>query len=101
MTPQLMHPKAVDDLDPGEHRPSSHRTVAEMRTAIAAALFENQRDLDIRFLWTQGAITYFRVNRWAAGDNDGPRIQRSAFIRVTRGQHGYDVREQRPCAAWR
>ena len=93
MTPQLMHRNTTDDLVSEECPPASQPGATQIRTAIAKALFENPGDLDIRLLWTQGAITYFRVNCWVTGGRGGPQIRRSAFLRVKCTQDYYQVCE--------
>ncbi len=97
MTPQLMEPNAVEFA--GECDWEWTRTVAEMRKAIGAALFEYPRDLDIRLLWTRGRTSYFRVNWWTVERVRGPHVRRSAFVRVEREPGGYRVLPDRPLAA--
>ena len=97
MTPQLVYSEAADELS--EERPVVDHVGAEMRAAIAAVLFENPRNLDIRPLWNGSWTSYFRVNWWTAGSEGTPRIRRSAFLVVTREQNGYRVRERDPRAA--
>jgi hypothetical protein len=75
------------------------RTVAEMHAAIGAALFEDQRNLEIRLLWSRGQTSCFRVNWWTVERVRGPRIRRSAFVRVEREPGGYRVLPDRPLAA--
>jgi hypothetical protein len=82
----------------GERDWECDRAVAEMRAAIGAALFEDPRELDIRFLWTRGRTSCFRVNWWTTHCQE-PRIRRSAFIRVEREPRGYRVLKQGPLAA--
>ncbi len=99
MTLQLMHRNARNDLDLGEQRPGHDWSLTEMRAAIAAVLFANARDLDIRLLWLHHPTTCFRVNWWTNSTQDGPRIRGSAFVRVTRLAGGYYVRKEAPTAA--
>jgi hypothetical protein len=97
MTPQMMEPNAVEYV--AERHRERDRTVAQMHAAIGAALFEDPRELDIRLLWTCVRTSYFRVNWWTTDIGRGPRIRRSAFIRVERDPRGYRVLKQGPLAA--
>ncbi len=96
MTPQVL------DRDVADEMAADCRTddwaAAEMHAVIAAVLFENPRDLDIRLLWTRGATSYFRVNWWTTIRGE-PRIRRSAFLRVARAPQGYRVLGHTPRAA--
>ncbi len=94
MRPQVMESRAVEDLGLGLHRQTERRRVADIGSAIAALMFENPADLDIRHLWTRGGVAYFRVNWWTTAAHREPRIRRSAFLRVTCRRHGYEIREQ-------
>ena len=94
MKPQLMHADGAGDS--GERRHADARVAAEMRAAIAAVLFENPRNLDMRLLWTRVWTSYFRVNRWTQRRNGEARIARSEFISVTQTPNGYRVRGGQP-----
>jgi hypothetical protein len=83
----------------GECTEDCDRTVPEMYRAIGAALFEEPRDLEIHLLRTRGRTSYFRVNWWSVERVRGPRIRRSAFLRVERAPGGYRVLPERPLAA--
>ncbi len=96
MIPQMMKLAAVEYV--GERDWECDPAVAEMRTAIGVALFEDPRELDIRFLWTRWRTSCFRVNWWTTLGQE-PRIRRSAFIRVEREPRGYRVLTQGPLAA--
>ncbi len=96
MTPQVMKMTAFEYW--GERHDDCERTV-QMYTAIGAALFEDPRNLEIHLLWTRGRTSYFRVNWWSVERVRGPRIRRSAFLRVERGPGGYRVLPDRRLAA--
>jgi hypothetical protein len=95
MARPVMEHAATEDLGLGLHRDIVAWALVEMRTAIAALLFENPSAVDIRHLWTQGKDAYFRVNWWTTASDHGPHIRRSVFVRVTSTPHGYAVHEPR------
>ncbi len=99
MTPHVMKQRAVEDLGLGLHRQTEKRPIAGMRGAIAALLFEDPANLDIRHLWTRGSFAYFRVNWWTTAAHRELGIRRSIFLRVTCRRHGYEVRELRALAS--
>lgn len=80
---------AIDIID----LPEPESDLSEMHGAIAALLFEDQRALDVRHLWTQGRLSYFRVNWWTTTAGEGPRVRRSNFVVVEREAYGYRVRD--------
>lgn len=67
------------------------RDLREMRAAIAALFFELPQRLDIRHLWTQGRLDYFRVNWWSTPATGARRIVRSAFVRVETLRDGWRI----------
>jgi hypothetical protein len=78
---------AMDPLD-------SLSTLDDMHAAIRAILFDSPERLDIRHLWTRGAISYFRVNRWSPASTGSPRIVRSSFVLVEGLDSGWRVQER-------
>jgi hypothetical protein len=62
-----------------------------MIEAIAALYFEHPSRLDIRRLWTQHGLSYFRVNWWHAATDAAPRVRRSAFVAVESRPYGCRV----------
>ncbi len=65
--------------------------LSEMSLAIAAMYFEDLRRLDIRYLWTRGSQSFFRVNWWQDVVSGAARVRRSAFVVVEEHAHGYKV----------
>lgn len=63
------------------------------RRAIAAAYYEAEERLDVRFLWTRGPVSFFRVNWWRLGVSGASEITRSAFVSVERSDEGLRVRD--------
>jgi hypothetical protein len=63
------------------------------RRAIADAYYEAEERLDVRFLWTRGPVSFFRVNWWRATANGTNEIMRSAFVSVERADEGLQVRD--------
>ncbi len=68
--------------------------VNDMRRVIAALYFENPDRLDVRYLWTDGILTYFRVNWWLR-----EHVQRSSFLAVEVRCGGWRVYDCTRCAA--
>ncbi|MEW6252427.1 MAG: hypothetical protein AB1716_17450 [Planctomycetota bacterium] len=60
--------------------------VTDMQRVIAALYFESPNTLDIRPLWVDGTLTYFRVNWWRRG-----HVARSAFLAVEVRREGWRV----------
>lgn len=63
----------------------------EMVSAIAAMYFEDARDLDVRYLWTRGHLSYFRVNWWNESALGAARVRRSAFVVVECQSDAYRI----------
>lgn len=69
--------------------PTRRKCVTSYREAIGDLFFEVPRWLDIRFLWSCCAASFFRVNFWRADSKTGEnRIYRSAFVRVDETRDG-------------
>ncbi len=79
----------IDPLDAS----STLEVPNDVQEAIASFFFEHPRALDVRCLWTRGALSYFRVNWWTEGTTHPPRVRRSAFVVVETCEHGYRIRE--------
>ncbi|MEW6253063.1 MAG: hypothetical protein AB1716_20685 [Planctomycetota bacterium] len=78
--------------DPGRPEAAAAPNTAEMSAAIAAVFFECPARLDTRHLWTDGRLSYFRVNWWTVRDG-ATQICRSAFVVVQTDRHGWRIRE--------
>lgn len=80
---EVMH--AVDELE--------YMPIDEYREAIAAAYFELPERLDVRYLWTKGPLSLFRVNWWHSDSATGESyIRRSEFVAVERTADGLVLR---------
>ena len=100
MTPKLMIDEALGErYEEFCDECPTRRELDDMRAAIGAVYFEDPADLDIRLLWTRGAVSYFRVNWWIVRADVNAHLRRSVFLRVTGGPDGYRVQEQTPRAA--
>jgi hypothetical protein len=88
--------QTIESEDVGDLRdlPEPEQTVSEMRMAIAAVFFEDPHTLDVRYLWTRGPLSYFRVNWWVTATTKPPHIRRSAFVVVETGEYGYRIRDR-------
>jgi hypothetical protein len=88
------HPVGTAEaLDSMECSPQTDLRLTQMRSAIAALLFESPQRLDIRYLWTHGRGHFFRVNWWSASVAGGTRVVRSVFLRVEALGDGWRVQE--------
>lgn len=85
-----MMPLELESVETELEQPEGLRTYRE---AIAAAFFEYRDRLDIRYLWTRGTISTFRVNWWTLPMNGQAGIRRSAFVQVERTDAGLVVHD--------
>ena len=58
----------------------------DMQQVISDLYFESPPALDVRRLWSEGPITYFRVNWWRRA-----RVRQSAFLAVELRPGGWRV----------
>ena len=79
---------AIEVLDLSESEPD----LSEVHRVIASLFFEDPAALDIRHLWTQGRLSFFRVNWWTTAGEE-LRVRRSTFVVVESEAHGYRVRD--------